>query len=88
LHLYCAPHEIFLGVGAICEVKSTSNWVLLIERYVVFLPRFGVCDENTLEDLVEEVSDDGLRNLDPRPFYGDEGVADSPLLVILLSSNK
>ncbi len=36
----------------------------------MFLPRSGICDEITLEGLVDEVGDDGLRDLNPRSFNG------------------
>ena len=44
----------------------------------MILPRAGVCDEATLEGLVDQVIDDGMQDMDPRLFYDDEVVVDPP----------
>ena len=84
MQLYYIPEKVFFVVRVLCEVQSSSGWVSLVEGEVVLCPRSSVCDEGALDGLLDEVGDDGLGDLYPRPFFGDVGDVNPPCLVDLV----
>ncbi len=76
MEVYSFPYEVFFIVLVSGEVESTSGWVPLVEGEVVFLPCPFVGVESELKGLLVEITDDGLWNLNPKPFHCDVGAID------------